>query len=377
MSENAPVVIVGAGLTGAAAAWSLTRRGVPVTVLEQFGVGHDRGSSHGSSRIVRRAYGDALYVSLTGRAFELWREVELTGDRQLLRMLGSLDLGPESVVSQIAGHLADAGVEHEVLPSAQAQQRWPGMRFPGDVVFHPQGGTMDAALAVHTMLDLAAAAGADIRSDTAARAIRLPGSVELVDGSRLSGRGVIVAAGGWAGPLVGDVVALPRMRVTQQAVWHLPRRDPDAPPWPSVIHRGERDIYHLAGGRDGGPADDRKIGDHGSNQDTTAAGRDGVVAPAGQARIIDYVQRWLPGLDPTPRNATTCLYTRTPSEDFILDRVEGLVIASPCSGHGAKFAPLIGEYLADLVTGADTAGPVPDRFRLAAHAAGRAGAVSL
>jgi sarcosine oxidase len=377
MSEHSPVVIVGAGLTGAAAAWSLTRRGVPVTVLEQFGVGHDRGSSHGSSRIVRRAYGDALYVSLTGRAFELWREVELASDQQILRMMGSLDLGPDTIVSQIAGHLADAGVAHEVIAPAQAEQRWPGMRFPGDSVFHPQGGTMDAALAVRTMLDLAAAAGADIRPDTQARAIRRPGAVELADGSHLTGRCVIVAVGGWAGPLVGDVVNLPPMRVTQQAVWHLPRRDPEAPPWPSVIHRGERDIYHLAGGRDGGAGDDRKIGDHGSNRDTTADGRDGVVDPAGQARIVDYVQRWLPGLDPTPRNATTCLYTRTPSEDFVLDRVEDLVIASPCSGHGAKFAPLIGEYLADLATGADAAGAIPNRFRLRAHAAGRAGAVSL
>ncbi len=377
MREEAPVVIIGAGLTGAAAAWSLTRRGVPVTLLEQFAPGHDRGSSHGSSRIVRRAYGDALYVSLTGRAFELWREVESAADEQILRMTGSLDIGPERIVAQIAGHLADAGVHHELVPAAQAEQRWPGMRFPGEVVYHSQGGTMDAARAVHAMLGLAAAAGADIRPNTAARVVRRPGSVELADGTELTGRSVVVAVGGWAAPLVAEVVPLPLLRVTQQTVWHFPRLDAAAAPWPSVIHRGGRDIYHLAGGRDGGPGDDRKIGDHGSDRDTTADGRDGVIDPSAQARIIDYVQRWLPGLDPSPRNAATCLYTRAPSEDFILDRVEDLVIASPCSGHGAKFAPLIGEYLADLVTGADTAGPIPQRFRLAAHAAGRAGAVSL
>src|SRR6476469_5886518 len=136
MSAERPVVIVGAGLMGAAAAWALTRRGVPVTVLEQFGVGHDRGSSHGSSRIVRRAYGDALYVSLTGKAFELWREVELRSDQNLLRILGGLDFGSQRDPRRVASDLAAAGVEYELLPAAQAQARWPGMRFDGEVVYH-------------------------------------------------------------------------------------------------------------------------------------------------------------------------------------------------------------------------------------------------
>jgi sarcosine oxidase len=91
--------------------------------------------------------------------------------------------------------------------------------------------------------------------------------------------------------------------------------------------------------------------------------------------VVEYVQRWLPGLDPVPRNETTCLYTRTPSEDFIVDRVDDLVICSPCSGHGAKFAVLIGEYVAGLVVGGDPV--VPPRFRLAAHAIARSGTVSL
>jgi sarcosine oxidase len=91
--------------------------------------------------------------------------------------------------------------------------------------------------------------------------------------------------------------------------------------------------------------------------------------------MISYVRRYLPGLDPTPSSEVTCLYTTTPSEDFLLDRVGGLVIVSPCSGHGAKFAPLIGEFVAGLVTGRSDA--VPDRFRLAAHTRGLLGSVSL
>jgi monomeric sarcosine oxidase len=376
VSGERPVVVVGAGLMGAAAAWALTRRGVPVTVLEQFGPGHGRGSSHGSSRIVRRAYIDPMYVALTGRAFELWREVEVASGQPVLRMLGALDFGTGRNVAGIAANLTANGVEHDVLSAADAEHRWSGMRFEGDVLYHPQAGTMDAARAVSAMLGLAAAGGADIRHDTAAAALRPPASVELADGSVLAARSVVVAAGGWLGPLAGETVSLPPLRVTQQTIWHFPRRDLLAAPWPSVIHKGEREVYHLAGGRDGGPGDDRKIGDHASNRDTTADTRDGIVDPAGEW-LVDYVRRWLPGLDPTARTGATCLYTRTPSEDFILDRTGDLVICSPCSGHGAKFAPLIGEYVADLVTGRDAAGVVPTRFRLAAHAAGRAAAVSL
>ncbi|HEU5267756.1 MAG TPA: FAD-dependent oxidoreductase [Jatrophihabitans sp.] len=376
MPAEAPVVIVGGGLMGAGSAWALTRRGVPVIVLEQFGPGHDRGSSHGSARIVRRAYGDGLYVALTGKAFELWREVELASGSTVLRILGGLDFGVRRDVPRVAADLAAAGVEHEVLPAAEAEARWPGMAFEGDVVYHPQGGTMDAAGAVRAMLDLAAAGGADIRHEVPVAAVRRPSAVELQDGSVVDARCVVVAAGGWVGPLVGDLVRLPPLRVTEQSIWHFPRLDPAAPPWPSVIHKGQqRDVYHLAGGRDGGPGDDRKIGDHGSDRDTTAATRDGRIDPAAEQRIAEYVRRWLPGLDPTPRKASTCLYTRTPTEDFVLDRDGDVVICSPCSGHGAKFAPLVGEFVADMITGRGET--VPDRFRLAAHAAGRTGAVSL
>ncbi len=371
---SAPVVIVGAGLSGAAAAWSLSRRGVPVVVLEQFAPGHRSGSSHGSARIVRRAYRDARYVSLTGRAFELWRELETASGAPLLRMLGGLDFGPRRDVPTVAALLADAGVPHEVLPAAEASARWPGMVFDGDVVFHAQAGTLDADAAIAAFLGTAERSGAQVRPATPVADVT-GNRVTLADGSSLAARCVVVAAGGWVGPLLSGVVSLPPLRVTQQQVFHFPRLDPSAAPWPSVIHEPtEHPVYHLAGGRDGGPGDDRKIGEHDAGRETTAAERDGVIDPASRARVVEYVRRWLPGLDPTPRGEATCLYTETPSEDFLLDRVDDLVVCSPCSGHGAKFAPLVGELVADLVTGA---GGVPDRFRLAAHLAGAGGSVSL
>jgi len=376
MALSDPVVIVGAGLAGAGAAWALARRDVPVIVFEQHAAGHRLGSSHGSARIVRRGYGDGLYVQLTGRAFELWREVEESSGTSLLRMLGGLDFGEWRDVPKVAALLAAAGVPHEVLPPSEASARWPGMEFDGDVVFHPQAGTLDAAGAVATMLALAAARGADVRHETAA--VSVAGDrVVLADGSSVAARCVVVAAGGWVAPLLDGVVELPPLRVTQQQVFHFPRRDPSTPPWPSVIHEpAGHAVYHLAGGRDGGVQDDRKVAEHDGGRDTSAADRDGLIDPASRARVVEYVRRWLPGLDPTPRSEVTCLYTQTPSEDFILDRVGDLVVCSPCSGHGAKFAPLIGEYVASLVTGSG-ADVVPERFRLAAHRSGRRASVSL
>src|SRR6185437_2816738 len=115
MSTDADVVIVGAGLAGAATAWAASRRGLSVVLLEQFGPGHALGSSHGSARIVRRAYGDTLYTQLTGRAFELWQVLGHDPDAPLLRLLGGLDFGADRDVPAIASRLADVGAEHELL----------------------------------------------------------------------------------------------------------------------------------------------------------------------------------------------------------------------------------------------------------------------
>lgn len=377
MAADDPVVIVGAGLMGAASAWALARQGRPVVVLEQYAAGHDLGSSHGSARIVRRAYGDELYTRLTGEAFELWRELEIASGAPLLRMLGGLDFGPERDVPAVSEHLRENGVPHEVLPAAEAERRWPGMLFSGDVVFHPEAGTVDSGGAVEAMLAQAERHGAVVRRSTAATAVRPgEGSAEVVcaDGSTVRASTVVVAAGGWVSSLIGGVVELPALRVTRQQIFHFPRLDPSAPPWPSVIHEDARPIYHLAGGRDGGPEDDRKIGEHDGGV-VAEAGTTGPVLDESRERVVAYVREWLPGLDPTPRREATCLYTQTPSEDFLLDRVGSLVVCSPCSGHGAKFAPLIGEMVASLVTGFGSS--VPERFRLAAHHAGRVGSVSL
>jgi sarcosine oxidase len=140
--------------------------------------------------------------------------------------------------------------------------------------------------------------------------------------------------------------------------------------WPIFIyHNGEDNYYGLPGGRDGGAPGAIKIGEHAAVRATTATDRDFGIDPAERSRLVGFVSDRIPGLTATPVNEVSCLYTRTANEDFILDRSGPFVVASPCSGHGAKFAPVLGEIIADLAAGK----PAPDaRFTLAAHGVTRA-----
>ena len=279
-------------------------------------------------------------------------------------MHGGLDHGANHDVDAVAERLAAEAVAHELLRSDAAEERWPGMRFEGtsSSIRRPgrwmprwrsrpswRGSASRRKVLQETRVVRCFRAMAGARSSWPAASGWRPGS---------GGRG-----GRLGRPLLHGRVTLPPLSVTQQQIFHFPRLDPDAEQWPSVIHDELTPIYHLAGGRDGGPGEDRKIAEHRHGTATTASGRSGIVDPASRARIVEYVRRWLPGLDPTPGREATCLYTTTPNEDFVLDRAGTLVVCSACSGHGAKFAPLIGEMTAELVTAPHRA-QIPARFRI-------------
>jgi sarcosine oxidase len=360
------VAVIGAGLMGAASAWALSRRGVPVTLIEARDLGHTEGSSHGSARIFRRVYPDPLYVELTGRARELWQEVELAAGELLLRHTGGIDHGRRRHPRELADVLRDRGVPAALLSCREASLRWPGIAFDGPVLFQPDAGVIDADRAVAALVRCAVRNGAEWCPRSPVRLLeRVAGGVRLhlPDRSVLAGT-VVVAAGGWLPATLAGLVDLPPLTVTQQQVFHFPRRDP-AHAWPVFVYLDRMSVYGLPGGRDGGPAGGVKVAEHDRGQVTTADTRTGVVDERARQRLVDFVRAHLPGLEPTPFAEKTCLYTSTANEDFILDRVGPLVICSACSGHGAKFAPLVGEFVADLATGT---GPVPARFTLAAHA---------
>ena len=364
-TERADVVIIGAGLAGSAAAWALASRGRSVTVVEAFEPGHRRGSSHGSARIFRRAYPDALYVRLTGQAQQGWRRLAEEAGEELILTTGAVDFGPARVQEKMYDILTELEVPAELIPAAAAAERWPGMSFGTDpVMFHPDGGVLDAERAMAAMRAIAVARGAQIHYGSRALRVEPYQSGATVHTAERAWRApvVIVAAGAWLEPLLGGQVRLPPLVVTQQEAFHF------APvwtgPWPAFIYHDEVAIYGLPAGRDGQVPGAVKVGEHGNGTVTTGDGRDGVINPAARDRVRAFAAGWLGGLDPAPVGEVTCLYTSTASEDFILDRQGPFVICSPCSGHGAKFAPLVGEIAADLACG----GTVPDpRFALAAH----------
>ena len=364
------VVVIGAGLMGAMTAMAASGRGQRVLIVERYAPGHPLGSSHGSARIIRRAYPDDFYVRLTGRAFELWTDLERRSGSNLLRMTGGLDHGPARDIGGMGRRLAAASADFELLDTPTAEIRWPGMRFEGDVLFHPQAGTVDCDLAVAAALSVARTTGAVLAHHTAVESIRVEGDTALVDTSRGTVRActVVLAAGAWmeelAAVVQGAPFRLPPLRVSQQQVFHFARHN-GVPEWPTSLHKGELSTYSLPGGRDGGPGGARKVAEHDAPaSDTTVSDRSGAIDPARRSRIVDYVKFWMPGLVPEPFAEATCLYTSTENQDFLLDRVGPFVLCSPCSGHGAKFAPLIGEMTAELVVG--NGSPEP-RFTLTAH----------
>ncbi|MDN5763629.1 MAG: FAD-dependent oxidoreductase [Microlunatus sp.] len=349
---DADVMVIGAGLAGSAAAWALTRRGAEVVVLEGRRVGHLEGSSHGSSRIFRRAYLKPEYVELTGQAQHLWSELAGEHGAPLLRRVGGIDHGPDRQIEQIKAAFDQFGVPSEMLSAAQAEQRWPGMTFAGEVLFHDEAGVINADETVRALLNCATTRGAQLREDAEVDYLeQFPDTVvaHTRDGQAHRARRVVVAAGAWESEILPVDIRdrLPATTVTQQQVFHFPLRHPEVA-WPAFIHNAGNEVYGLPSGTDGGKTPAFKVAEHGRGTPTTARTRDFRVDDASRRRITDYVTRWLPGLFPEIVAETTCLYTITDDRDFVLDRVGGIVVASPCSGHGAKFTPLIGELLADL-----------------------------
>lgn len=354
MTPDIDVVVVGAGLTGTATAWALSRAGHSVVLFDAYGFGHDKGSSHGTSRIFRRIYPDDLYVGMTGRAQEGWRELESESGTTLLRVRGGIDHGRSRNPEALAAVAARHQLGYELLSASEAQERWPGMVFDGPVLFQPDAGVVDADASIAAFLDVARRNGARLVPNTPVETIEVGDEHVVVHaGEAVRARRVVLAAGGWLPELVETCrldIPLPHLQITQQQVFHFRQRDPQAV-FPVLVHKDRHQIFGLPSGADGGPRPAMKVARHDGGIPTTAGTRSGTIDPAGRRLITDYVNQWLPALDPEPVAEGTCLYTMTDDDDFVLDRRGPVVVASPCSGHGAKFAPLLGGMIADLALG--------------------------
>jgi sarcosine oxidase len=379
-------VVVGAGLAGAATAWSLARRGHEVTVLERTRPAAPDGSSHGSARIFRYAYPSPFYSQLVVESRKKWEDVEARSGCRLITPTGALDFGPARDTRAIARVLEQVGVEHELLARDEAHNRWPGISFDTDVLWHPDAGVLDAESAVTAFLTLARAEGAQLLTDWPVTGVSATQSGYLLTsatGRRLTAERVVVAAGGWLPNLLahlplpsGFVSSLPSLAVRQEQVYHFPYREQlgegsmpahGPQPMPTFIHKSPWiQTYGLPGGRDAQFRGHKLAEFNGGKPLQSAADQDGVVDPVNRSRLVNYVRQYLPGLVPEPYAERTCLFTNTPTEDFLIDGSANITIVSPCSGHGAKFAPLIGEIAAGVATGD---APAAEIFRARTDAA--------
>ena len=325
---QAEVVVVGAGIMGSATAYALAREGRDVVLLEQFRVGHEHGSSHGRSRIVRLAYPEVEFVELAKEAFAGWRELEQESGQELLELNGLLELVVSSEQST-ADSLAAAGAAYELLDANGARSRWPvGVPDGWTVLFQPEAGIVRADLAQRAFVDGALAHGAHLEEET---------RVESLD--ELDAKVIVVTAGPWVGNFFPD---LP-VRTTRETLAYFRR---EGAPLPVVAQldpdtRGHL-IYSLHD-----PLHGLKAGVHHGGVDV-GPDEPGEPDPA----VVERVAQWIAGTyadaDPDPVGAETCMYTTTPDERFILERRGNVVIGSACSGHGFKFAPAIGRRLAAM-----------------------------
>jgi sarcosine oxidase len=361
------VVVIGAGVMGSATARSLGSRGVPTVLLEQFRPGHARGSSHGAVRIFRFSYPKLDYVRLAQRALPLWRRLEDEAGERLLITTGGIDAGP------YAGLCADAlqacGATVEWLDLAEATERFPAISFEGlDRVMHqPDGGVCLADRTVAAQVRLARVAGVDVREATPAlQVVPSGGGVRVeTEAGAIEARVAVVTAGGWARSLLANAMGRGHGPValapTLQHVAHFePRTEGGLEGTPTFVEWVGPDIVHYAV-PPVGVAPGLKVGDHLVGPQVDPAEGPFPVRHAELAPIAGYVSRRFPGVDPSPVAPETCLYTITPDEDFVLDRVDDVVIGAGFSGHGFKFGPLVGEILADLATGRDPEIPA-ERF---------------
>ena len=315
---------------GCSAARALAMDGHEVVLYEQFRVGHDRGSSHGRSRIVRLAYPDEEWVRLAEESFRGWRELEAESDLRLLHLHGLLELVDDPAQGS-RDALAAVGAEFELLTDEQASARWP-LRVPaGWTVLHqPQAGIVRADLALQAFLESARRHGARLEETT---------RIESV--AEAEADVVVVTAGPWATRLVPS---LP-LRTTRETVAYFRRHDG---PLPAVVQLDPRTRGHaMYSLRD--PVHGLKAGAHhaGPESDPDDGGKP---EPELVERIAAWVAATHPDVDPEPVEVQTCMYTTTPDERFVLRRRGRLVIGSACSGHGFKFAPAVGRRLADLVS---------------------------
>jgi sarcosine oxidase len=359
MTRTFDVIVAGIGGMGSAACWQLAKRGQRVLGLERFDIPHAMGSSHGHNRMIRLAYFEhSSYVPLLRRAYELWRDAEYASGERLLFVTGGVDAGPENghIVAGSVASCIEHGLQHEVLNASELAARYPGWQLPRGhaAVVQPDAGFVASERAIVAHVQMALAAGADIRAREAILDWEITGTGDVrvrTDRGSYESRRLIVSTGAW----IGDhIEALAGKAVPERQVlgWFRPR-EPEhfrLGRFPVGVVESRQPVYVFP--EWGIPG--FKIGVFGHLRETghaEALSREPNAAD--EALLRDALRTYFPAADGPVLSLRACLFTNTADEHFVIDTLPDapqVIIASPCSGHGFKFASVVGEVLADLAT---------------------------
>src|SRR5438874_1619813 len=352
------VAVVGLGGMGSAILAHCAARGASVIGLEQFTPAHDLGSSHGKTRMIRKAYfEDPAYVPLVLRAYELWPELERATGQEILRITGLLSVGEET--SEIIRGTRRAAIEHD-LPVESLSQREAKARYPilelwkGEVaLFEIDGGVLDPERAIRAHLQLAESGGARMRFGVAMESWHATDKgfeLCLSDGTQISASKLVLALGAWFQETLESLGVRIRVQRNVQA-WFRPRTHAyDGSRFPGFLLNREGLPAPLYGFPDFG--DGIKAAFHGYGDLTDAKQIKREIDQASDVEpIARALEQWMPGAAETLREAKPCMYTLTPDQHFVIDQHPdhaNLILCGGFSGHGFKFAPVVGEIGAGL-----------------------------
>lgn len=375
-------IVIGVGGMGSATLYQLARRGLNVLGIEQFDIPHEMGSSHGLTRIIRLAYyEDPSYVPLLRRTYALWRQIEQeTGDR-VLHITGSMDLGTEDSMV-FAGSLQSCeehDLEHEVLNSKEITARFPGYRFPSDImaVYQPQGGIVIPEAAIEAHAKAAQAHGAAVHTNERVQSWdTTPGGGVTVktDKGEYSADKLVLCGGAWAYKLLPRLenTAVPERQVliwleTKQPEWFTPEH---FPVWNALVEEGR--YYGFPEFNPSGKTPGMKYGRwHHREEIVDPDTVDRNVYDEDEKLLRQFGERYFPDGAGRTLDMKVCMFTNTADEHFVIDTLPEapqVSVAAGFSGHGYKMCSVIGEVMADLAEKGDTDHDI-ELFRFKRHMA--------